>query len=592
MKYYISINSWNLLESFVTESLSPFAFYGKRNFGNNLSRYISGANDKVNYLVLSTKDNGGDYSIELDDSILDKSCIEPVKNLRTLFVYCKTIYYKVDCVKFRFSSQNLLDSFIAGSKILFEVKCINKFLPYFVVKSVKEKKVSATLHQFGETFSFEQSRYIEDDNRFNLLKGAIVGYARGEQTSSGAEEQELMSKIKDIKNSFAGLNTQIMVNGVEVKNPEEYIVKVRECKKLFHSIRAEKTNSFDILTQLLMEIRKLASLRSGVLNLYQSSDWKCNYDKMISHKDELKSEIYRIEQDNNIACLKKKLRQIKEQEKKRGEAQGKSRFYFKKGTPEYERKNRIKYSLKKFEEDNVQYKTLLSEYQELNQRIIESQSGMTQYDNTIGALFIRVSDLINELQKKNDAGKSLNAVDLTHIIVVPDGTLVLNDENASNAEIEFFNVLLSFLLDRDVLETISDAFILSLIEKAANSYKLCATSGTTDGEKILACLRNYWKYKHNAVPGFSIPENMPVLQSVMSFFLKPFGFDQIERFMLNRKYTEKKYAMMLWAACNGYAALPKTFTAVLYQNPTNFMAMDNLLHTISNSIESNCLIDG
>ena len=35
MKYYISINSWNLLESFVTESLSPFAFYGKRNFGNN-----------------------------------------------------------------------------------------------------------------------------------------------------------------------------------------------------------------------------------------------------------------------------------------------------------------------------------------------------------------------------------------------------------------------------------------------------------------------------------------------------------------------------------------------------------------------------
>ena len=102
MKYYISINSWNLLESFVTESLSPFAFYGKRNFGNNLSRYISGANDKVNYLVLSTKDNGGDYSIELDDSILDKSCVKPVKNLRTLFVYGKTIYYKVGCVKFRF----------------------------------------------------------------------------------------------------------------------------------------------------------------------------------------------------------------------------------------------------------------------------------------------------------------------------------------------------------------------------------------------------------------------------------------------------------------------------------------------------------
>ena len=96
MKYYISINSWNLLESFVTESLSPFAFYSKRNFGNNLSRYISSANDKVNYLVFSTKDRGGDYSIEIDDSILDRSCIKQVKNLRTFFVYSKTIYYKVN----------------------------------------------------------------------------------------------------------------------------------------------------------------------------------------------------------------------------------------------------------------------------------------------------------------------------------------------------------------------------------------------------------------------------------------------------------------------------------------------------------------
>lgn len=548
MKYYISINSWNLLESFVTESLSPFAFYGKRNFGNNLSRYISGVNDKVNYLVLSTKDSGGDYSIEIDDSILDKSCIKQVKKLRTLFVYSKTIYYKVDSVKFRFSSQELLDSFIAESKILFEVKCIEKFLPYFVVKNVKEKKTSATLRKLGEPFPFEQSQYIENDNRFNLLKGAIVGYVRGELTSSGSEEQELMSKIKDIKNSFAGLNTQIMVNGIEVKNPEEYIIKLSESKKLYHSIRAEKTNCFDILTQLFMEIRKLATLRSEVLNQYKSSSWKLNYNKMVSRKGELEFEICRIEQANNITSLKEELGQIKEQEKKQGKEQGKSRSYFRKGTPEYERKNLIKGLLKKFEEDNVQYKSLLSEYQNLNQRIIESESGITQYDNAISALFIRVSDLINDLQKKNDAGKSLNAVDLTHVMVAHDGTIVLNEENASSAEIEFFNLLLNAIVKRDVLDTISDAFILSLIEDTANAYKLCETSRTAEGKMILVCFRNYWKYKHNAVSCFSIPEDMPVLQSVMSFFLKPFGFDQIERYMLNRKYTEKKYAMMLWAA--------------------------------------------
>ena len=456
-----------------------------------------------------------------------------------------------------------------------------------MVKSVKEKKTSATLRKLGELFSFEQSQYIEDDNRFNLLKGAIVGYVRGELTSSGSEEQELMSKIKDIKNSFAGLNTQIMVNGIEVKNPEEYIIKLCESKKLFHCIRGEKTNSFDILTQLFMEIRKLATLRSEVLNQYKSSSWNLKYDKMVSRKGELEFEICRIEQDNNITSLKEELRQIKEQEKKQGKEQGKSRSYFKKGTPEYERKNLIKGLLKKFEEDNVQYKSLLSDYQNLNQRIIESESGITQYDNAIGALFIRVSDLINDLQKKNDAGKSLNAVDLTHVMVAHDGTIALNEENASSAEIEFFNLLLNAIVKRDVLDTISDAFILSLIEDTANAYKLCETSGTAEGEKILVCLRNYWKYKHNTVYSFSIPEDMPVLQSVMSFFLKPFGFDQIERYMLNRKYTEKKYAMMLWAACYGYAALPKTFTAILYQNPANFIEMDNLLGIVSSSIHVN-----
>ena len=92
MKYYISINSWNLLESFVTESLSPFAFYNKRNFGNNLSRFINNSNDKIKFIVLSTVDNGGDYSIIVNDTILDTSSIKPVKGLKTMFVYLSLIH--------------------------------------------------------------------------------------------------------------------------------------------------------------------------------------------------------------------------------------------------------------------------------------------------------------------------------------------------------------------------------------------------------------------------------------------------------------------------------------------------------------------
>jgi hypothetical protein len=61
MFYYISTNSWNLLESFVSESISPFSFYQVRGYGNNLSRYLDGTNERANYLILSTKEINGDY---------------------------------------------------------------------------------------------------------------------------------------------------------------------------------------------------------------------------------------------------------------------------------------------------------------------------------------------------------------------------------------------------------------------------------------------------------------------------------------------------------------------------------------------------
>lgn len=580
MKYYISINSWNLLESFVTESLSPFAFYSKRNFGNNLSRYTSSVNDKINFLVLSAVDNGGDYTIEIDESILDKKSIKPVKNLKTLFTYCKTIYYQIGQIGFRFADQSLLDSFVAESQILFEVKCVEKYLPSFFVKKVKEKKASITLQRIGEPFSFEQLEFIAKDDKFNAIKGAIVGYVRGELTASKPDDQILTSMIKDVKNSFAGLHTQIMINDIEVQNPDIYIVKLRECKKLFQEIREEKTNNFDILTHLFLEIRDLASLRYLEVSKYKSSDWHFTYEKLISQKQDIEDHICQVEIENNITVIKTELEQIKEQERLMGKSQGKTRVYFKKGTEEYDRKCQLNIMLKEFKDKNSHYQSLLNELEEINQQIVNSTSGKSQYDNAIAALFSRVSDIINDLQKKLEAGKSLNMVNLAPLKYSTESLVQLETSTHDIAEVELFNILLRIIFNRTALQPISDAFILTLIEDAANEYKTTSSATTDNGLRIIACLRDYWKYKHNLISAFSIPTDMPILQSIMSFFLKPFGFDQIERYMLNKKYTEKKYALMLWGAYNGYAALPKTFTTILYQQDSYYCGMDNFLQEI------------
>ena len=581
MTYYISINSWNLLESFVTESLSPFAFYNKRNFGNNLSRFINSSNDKINFIVLSTVDNGGDYSIIVNDTILDTSSIKSVKGLKTMFVYSKTLYYKKGTVSFRFGSQASLDAFVAESQILFEVKCIDKYKDDFFIKEVKEKKASSTLRRLVESFSFEQQTLVKNDNKFNIIKGAIVGYARGALTTSDSSDLRLVSMIKDIKNSFAGLNTQIMVNDSEVERPEAYIIKLKECKKSFNEVLHEKTNYFDILTQLFLEVRNLASLRCAELSRYKER----LIDSLEGQKKDIEYKICKIERTSNISILKAELKQIKDEEKRLGERSGKTRIYFKKDTSEYNRKQELKAILKEFEESNEDYKALLRKLDEINTSIQNAKSGKSQYDAALSALFVRISDITNDLQKKFDQGKSLNAVDFSCIEYTQEYGLELREASEDNDELEYFNVLIKTIVSRETLETISEQFILSLIEKSAIAFKSCPSYESEKGKLITECLRNYWRYKHNQCTGFVIPGDMPVLQSVMSFFLKPFGFDQIERYMMNKKFTEKKYAMMLWAACNGYAALPKTFTSVLYQDEENYMAMDNLLEDIMHQLE-------
>ena len=81
-------------------------------------------------------------SWEVNDEILDKSNIAPVKNSKTLFTYNKTIYYKKGAVAFLFSSRDLLESLVAESQILFEVKCIEKYKSEFIVKTSNALPIS------------------------------------------------------------------------------------------------------------------------------------------------------------------------------------------------------------------------------------------------------------------------------------------------------------------------------------------------------------------------------------------------------------------------------------------------------------------
>ncbi|MBO4599588.1 MAG: hypothetical protein J5641_02500, partial [Bacteroidales bacterium] len=144
------------------------------------------------------------------------------------------------------------------------------------------------------------------------------------------------------------------------------------------------------------------------------------------------------------------------------------------------------------------------------------------------------------------------------------GSFCLGDDT-NDAEKKYFNILLKCILNT-MEKSISEHRIIKLIEESAKIFKNTPLAETRKGELIIKSLREYWAYKTQRTDYFEIPEELPIFQAVMSFFIKPLGFDQIERFMLIKNYSQKCYAFMLWGAWVGFADMPKTFTNVLFQN--------------------------
>lgn len=582
MFYYISTNSWNLLESFVSESISPFSFYQVRGYGNNLSRYIDGTNERANYLILSTKEINGDCVLKVNDEILDKSNIGPVKNSKTLFTYNKTIYYKKGAVAFLFSSRELLDSLVAESQILFEVKCIEKYKSEFIVKISNALPLSTG--KIANAISFQLQEYVAQDCIYDRLKGMIVAYTRAIAFAENPKEQLLMCTLRDLKNSLAGLNTQIMVSEIAVLNEDKYISQIQTAKETYNGTVKERTNLFDILMQHFSEIVKLAKARAEEISQNKQANSTDKRDLLIIQKHTLESKLYTMECHDGISDLIEELNSIKEKERDNGNKIGKTRVYFKKETWEYERKKYLKQEIKKYEDENYEYKSIKLQIADIKQQISNIDSGSSTYDTTLGALFVRVSDIMNELIGKAKASGETNR-NIDYSCFSLKNLAISIDVLTSEEEKVFLDVIMNEALVCKQ-RALSDEVVLNLIVESANKYKCLECSNTEKGRQILSTLREFWSYKHNQCSSFSIPTNLVVLKSLMAFFIKPFGFDQIDRYAQNKGIESKEYGYMLRGALIGYTAFPKTFTDALYTNMDIYIPMDEYLIAIHRQVET------
>lgn len=291
-----------------------------------------------------------------------------------------------------------------------------------------------------------------------------------------------------------------------------------------------------------------------------------------------------MEFHDGISDWIEELNSIKKKERDNGIKMGKKREYFKKGTWEYERKKYLKQEIKKYEDENYEFKSIKQQIADIKQQITNIESGSSMYDTTLGALFVRVSDIMNDLIGKAKVSGEANGNIDYFCFSLKNLTISIEVLNSDEEKV-FLDVIMNEAL-MCKQRGLSDEVVLNLIVESANKYKCLECSNTEKGKQILSTLREFWSYKHNQCSSFSIPANLVVLKSLMAFFIKPFGFDQIDRYAQNRGIDNKEYGYMLRGALIGYTAFPKTFTDALYTNTDIYIPMDEYLTAIHKQVET------
>lgn len=552
------------METFTTESLSPHSFYENRSFGTDLTRYISKNGELYNNLVLYKNEPVADYTIEIDAKIIDESLIKKVRKAEA-FLYPKTIYYRRGYVRFCFKDEASIRGFVAESKIISEVKSIEKYSDYFFVGG--EHAIETNKIDKSESIFFELNDYLHADNIFNSVKGGIVSYACGEKTTTSIENQSLFLALTSLKNMIAGLNTTVMMGEERILDYSPYknsLVKARN--EFLKSEFKSNNNIFEVLKHILGEIISLSSLRLEMVAHQKTPGYAREMAELEKKKEEYKTLLYNLE-DSNIRDLKEELKTIKDLEVINGEREGKKRKFFSKGSPEYLRKQELKTLIDKYKEENQEYKNAYREYKAIESSLANSIVGVTQYDSAISALFVRFSDNINDIFRiiKCNLRERNDSINILPSITILGNTVSIVIDSATKEEEILYNILLNYIIENPngKQNTISESKIVEAIEVTGKLFAGRKESKSKNGELILSTLRDFWLYKNQKTDSFDIPEQLPIMQAIMSFLIKPRGFDQIERFMLNRGYQMKKYAYLLWGCLIGYAAIPKTLTNML-----------------------------
>ncbi len=605
--FWIPLESWNLNEIFITESISPLSFYEKRNFGNKVSRSQE-KTEGSGYLVLFKKEIKNDILLFVHSDAIDNQFIFPLskklvkkvgsENNLSVFAYPKTIFLRKGNFELLFSRQEIRDKFLANAFMLLEVKAVSK---YFEV-GLNQHVFIKSINDFPDIVTFQHALVVPDrkqpffDKVVNHIKGYLYGYVIGKVGSFSTEEQNLLSGILAFKNSTGGTRTNLVLSesysNVWLINLKSELSKIKTSQnKIFAS---ESTSMFDTIELRLNEIDSLNRMRCDELRRQKDPRYRVEYESFTKRLENEKIKLYKIETKLGIRGAIEELQQIKDLERENGGSVGKARKYFKIGTPQYERKQELNRIIKSYD-GNPEIEMQKHTIEQLTQELNKFTFGYTIYDTSLDEQFNRISDSINDLYKKTtnhficSKNKSLDIPSFLGTRFDIEGMLTnYQDGNDSYGE-----YLIS--LDDSILDALSEDD-KSLLRISINAILSMPQGyiGSISEEKILKIitmigrqlpegksrqiLQQYYLYRINEKDTFEFPED-GIIRVIIVFLMKTNGFDQMNKMLVNKNIDRKDIAYLLWGAFIGFANLPKTFTNIIFESNNNalFEHIDNYL---------------
>ena len=564
------------------ESISPFSFYLHRCFGSNLSRHFE-KTERINHLLLSTKEPIADFAIRIDPCLLDTQSLSRIGKSKHLFLYPRSIFFQKGKVKFRFASEELLKTFLAETEIMLEIKCTALYSDDFYVSRTGKEYVVPTDLDILPMESQEDSILSEDT--FNYTKGAIISYIRGTLTNKSQEETDAITALTNLKNDLVGLHTQIMVdeNYVPTMSLARSIIRA---EVLYYKASYRKTQNFCVLSMLYADLIEKATLRYKELQSKKTTDSRQKETEIKRSIADCEKAIKQLEFNSNLTRFENELKEIKRAEVENGKKVGQKRKFFPKDSPEYIRKHELKECIEDFKKNNKQYLTLVNQLQELQNKLYLISKGASEYDSAIATISNQISDVIANIEEEESQSSSRPVkVDFSNIRTCRNGKVVVYSPDYKTAELEYYNILMKTILEFPLkeLRPASDADMLNLLKISMNRYKETGVSfQSEDGQRIRSILLNYWFYKHHDPKGkVELTEEFPLINNVIAFFLKGSDFSQIERYAVNKGILHKEYALMLYGGFIGFSSLPRSMTNNIYLSLEKYLPCQQFLNSIN-----------